>query len=461
MCFLAGCSSTNEDRGASETKDNTMDSSKIRLLTLDPGHFHAYLVQKAPLEQLDTNVFVYAPAGDEVEEHLKKIQQFNNRIENPTRWNQIVYRGPDYQERMLAERQGNVVMLAGNNAKKTRYIYDAIAAGINVLADKPMVIKPEDYPLLEQALVMAEQKGLLLYDIMTERFEITTILQKELSQDFEVFGKLQKGTPDNPGISKESVHHFYKQVAGDPLKRPAWFFDITQEGAGIVDVSTHLVDLIFWECFPEQPIHQHEVEVINARQWTTALLPEQFQKATGLTNYPDYLHKYLDADSNLNVAANGEFVFTTKGVYGKVAVVWNFEAPNGGKDTHYSIMRGSISNLIIKQNKEQHYIPSLFVEPQPGVNKLKFSEKLAGAIQRLNEKYPGLVIKPTTAGWEIAIPDALRLGHEAHFKQVTEEYLRYLEEGKLPNWETTNILTKYYITMEAYKKSIISDTNNQ
>ena len=48
----------------------------------------------------------------------------------------------------------------------------------------------------------------------------------------------------------KSVHYFSKTVAGVPLKRPPWFFDVRQEGEGIVDTSTHLVDLIQWEAFP-------------------------------------------------------------------------------------------------------------------------------------------------------------------------------------------------------------------
>jgi hypothetical protein len=63
----------------------------------------------------------------------------------------------------------------------------------------------------------------LLYDIMTERSEITTVLQREFSMLPEVFGTLEKGTPDNPAVIKESVHHFFKFISGAPNIRPAWF----------------------------------------------------------------------------------------------------------------------------------------------------------------------------------------------------------------------------------------------
>ncbi len=429
-------------------------ASEVKLMTLDPGHFHASLVQKYMYDQVDPVVYVFAPEGDEVEEHLKIIRQFNTRPENPTKWIEKVYQGPDYLEKMLKEKPGNVMMVAGNNAKKTEYIHSAIQSGINVLADKPMVIQPGEYPLLEEAFTLAEQKGLLLYDIMTERFEITTILQKELSGMESLFGELEKGTPENPAISKESVHHFYKHVAGKPLKRPPWFFDITQEGAGIVDVSTHLVDLILWECFPEQPIDQTEVEVISARQWSTTMSPKEFEQVTGLSSYPDYLEKYLTKDSLLDVYSNGDLVFTTRGVHGKVSVIWNFKAPEGARDTHFSIMRGSKANLVIRQDRDQHYIPTLYVEPAKDIDPELADTVIADAIEKLNAKYPGLSKKPSLSGWEIVIPDKYHVGHEAHFKQVTDRYLQYLIEGKLPEWEVRNMLTKYHITMKAYEMSL-------
>ena len=152
-----------------------------------------------------------------------------------------------------------------------------------------MVITPEKFPLLEEAFATAQKKGVLLYDIMTERYEITTILQKELAQIPEVFGTLEKGTPDDPAVTMESVHHFFKYVAGSPLIRPAWFFDVRQQGEGMADVATHLVDLVQWVCFPEQTVQKTDVKVLSARRWPTVLSPEQFQAVTQLKEFPPYL----------------------------------------------------------------------------------------------------------------------------------------------------------------------------
>src|SRR5438046_765247 len=72
------------------------------LITLDPGHFHASLVQKFMYGDVDSTVHVFAPSGDDVAQHLSRIEAFNKRAENPTHWVERVYTGPDYLDRMLA-----------------------------------------------------------------------------------------------------------------------------------------------------------------------------------------------------------------------------------------------------------------------------------------------------------------------------------------------------------------------
>jgi hypothetical protein len=53
--------------------------------------------------------------------------------------------------------------------------------------------------------------------------------------------------------------------------------------------------------------------------------------------------------------------------------------------------------------------------------------------------------------WKVVIPAKYSVGHEAHFTQVTEKYLEYLKQGKLPEWEVPNMITKYYTTTSALK----------
>ncbi len=239
-------------------------------MILDPGHFHAALVQKKMSPSIAPQVHVYAPEGPELQDYLNRIQGFNSREQEPTQWESIVHASPDYLNAMLRERPGNVIVTAGNNRRKTEYLKASVEAGIHVLADKPMCIDVEGWKLLKAGFDSARQNGVLLYDIMTERFEITSILQRELMQLPGVFGELQAGTPQQPGVTKESVHYLSKTVAGKPLRRPPWYFDVAQQGEGIVDVTTHLVDLVMWICFPERTIsYSSDVEMLQARRWPT------------------------------------------------------------------------------------------------------------------------------------------------------------------------------------------------
>ena len=57
-------------------------------------------------------VHVYAPLGPDLVAHLGRVAAFNQRAERPTRWKLEAHTGPDYMERMLAERPGNVVVIS-------------------------------------------------------------------------------------------------------------------------------------------------------------------------------------------------------------------------------------------------------------------------------------------------------------------------------------------------------------
>ncbi|MEH6308999.1 putative oxidoreductase C-terminal domain-containing protein [Olivibacter sp. CPCC 100613] len=432
-------------------KEKQEDSeSAIRLITLDPGHFHAALVQKSMYPDVDSVVHVYAPTdGKDLKAHLALVDGYNKRADDPTHWKEEVYTGADYLQKMIADKKGNVVVLAGNNQKKIDYITQSIDAGLNVLADKPMAIDVTGFEKLEKAFASAKEKNVLLYDIMTERFEITATLQKEFSQIPALFGELQKGTAEEPAITKESVHHFFKNVSGKPLIRPTWFFDVNQQGEGIVDVTTHLVDLVQWEGFPEQVIdYKKDIKLLSAKRWPTWLSAAQFKKATE-EEFPTTLKDHVNEKGELGVFANGEINYTIKDVHAKVVVKWNFEPPVGTGDTHYSIMRGSKANLIIKQGKEENYKPVLYLEAAEG-KQADFEKIVQEAVAQIAKKYAGIAAEKLKDGYyRINIPEVLKTVHEEHFGQVTSNYLLYLKEGKLPDWEVPNMIAKYYVTTKA------------
>ena len=158
-------------------------------------------------------------------------------------------------------------------------------------------------------------------------------------------------------------------------------------------------------------------------------------------------------DGVLQVYANGEFTYRLRGVHAKVSVVWNFEAPPGGGDTHYSLMRGTKANLVIRQGAEQKFKPVLYVENAGKADDAAFETALKVAIESLQRKYPGVGFRRDGKAWRVTVPEKYDVGHEAHFAQVTENYLRYLRAGRLPDWEVPNMITKYATIMKAYELS--------
>jgi hypothetical protein len=75
-------------------------------------------------------------------------------------------------------------------------------------------------------------------------------------------------------------------------------------------------------------------------------------------------------------------------------------------------------------------------------------------IERLQAAYPGVGVEAAGDELHIAVPDRYRVGHEAHFAQVVQEFLAYLRTPKsLPGWERPNLLAKYYVTTVGLQKS--------
>ena len=173
-------------------------------------------------------------------------------------------------------------------------------------------------------------------------------------------------------------------------------------------------------------------------------LPE-FTSITKLDRFPDFLDKHIQ-DDTLQVYSNGEINYTIKGIHARVSVRWAFKAPEGAGDTHYSTMRGTKTNLVIRQGAEQNYKPTLYIEPANASLQLPDIDE---SFKRVQQKYPGVMLERIGNRWKVVAPEHYHEGHEAHFTRVTAKFLQYLKEGDLPNWEVPNMITKYYTTTKA------------
>jgi predicted dehydrogenase len=416
---------------------------EFRLITLDPGHFHAALIQKSMYAGVSKRVAVYAPLGPDLVEHLNRIARFNSRSENPTSWELDVHTAAGFLERMCAERPGNIVVLSGRNRAKIGRIRASLDAGLHVLADKPWIIRPQDLPALEDALTAAARQKLVAFDIMTERYEITSILQRELVNDAEIFGSILPGSQQEPAVYMESVHHILKLVAGVPNLRPVWFFDIEEQGEALADVGTHLVDLVQWTLFPDRAIdYRGDIRMLSAARWPTTMTAAEFRQVTGVPG------------EGLDYYCNTSVVYALRGVHTKLDVLWRWEAPEGAGDTHLAVYRGSKSRVEVRQGKEENYRPELVVVPNAVPGDSGVIHALRSKVGALAKQYPGVGMEDQGAQLRVTIPDLYRVGHEAHFAQVTNQFFRYVKQPEtLPAWEKPNMLAKYYVSTKGVELS--------
>ncbi len=427
---------------------------EIKLAIVEPGHFHAALVQKEMYPQVSPHVFVYAPLGPELLDYLNRVSLFNSRSEDPTKWELEIRTGPEFFEQMLREHAGNVAVFAGRNREKMGRIARSLEAGYNVLADKPWVITSADLPKLAAALELAERKGLVAYDVMTERYEIASILLKELVNTAGVFGQPIPGSEAEPAVTARSIHHLMKVVAGVPLRRPAWFFDIEECGEGIADVGTHVVDLVQWTAFPGETLdYRTDIKVLDAQRWPTPISRPQFSRVTGETDFPAYLAKWVK-DGQLEYYSNNSVRYTVRGRHVQLEILWNWEAPEGGRDIYEATFRGSLSRAEIRQAKEEKFRPELYVRPNTAALRDSVFAALEKKIGALQKEWPGVEMTVGNGEAHIVIPEEYRVGHEAHFAQVTRAFLGYLNDPKsLPAWEKSNMLVKYAICTKAVELS--------
>lgn len=440
------------DKGIKEEKTvhDKGETDLHRFMVLDPGHFHAALAfKRSGYDGVSPFVFIYAPVGEDVVDHMERVVTYNTRKDRPSKWRYEMYLAPDFLEAMLREKYGDIVLISGANNEKIDRILASVNAGINVLADKPWLIEHEKFPLLESALTRADENRIVAYDNMTERYEITAILQQVIVGQESIFGNLTTGSPDEPAVVKSSVHHLYKLVSGRPNKRPWWFFDTSIQGNGMVDVTTHLVDLMFWILYPEEAIdYKEDVEMVSAKHWPTILSNEQFTAITQKPEFPS--HFTLDENGNLPYYCNGQINFRLNNVNVRVQVEWNYQAPEGTGDTHYSVIKGTRAHVLVLQGAEQNNRPTLYIEPAPGKDMAELGDALTTFIAELaGREYPGLSVHEEKNRWRIDIPQKYRVGHEAHFGQVIDRFLAYVDGEPMPSWERANMLAKYYITTKA------------
>jgi len=413
------------------------------LLIYNPGHFYAALTLREAHDNISNDVFVYSESGQDLDSFVDMIESFNKRKENPTFWNLIINTEGDPLENLISEKKGDIAIVACKNVEKMKVIHDLVAAGIHVLAAKPWVINKENLEYLKSI----EPNDAIYMDMMVQRNGVYRKLQKKLTESESLFGGFIENENEY-AISEVGVHHFYKLVNGVPLKRPAWYFNTDVQGEGIVDLTTHLVDLAFWMLNGNEAVEYSDIELGDAERWLTKVPLEKYSLITDKTKFPMASKAYVH-DNILDIYSNGRFDFSYKGIKTLVEVNWLLEEPKGGSDAHVSILKGKKSEINFKVDPSTSYKPSLTITPHINNDEFKRSlTEFVGADENLKYDKSNNI-------YTLILSDSVHSSYEEYFTLELQKIIKYVDEKNMPEAVKTNLVTKYTLIAAAREKSVI------
>ena len=205
-------------------------------------------------------------------------------------------------------------------------------------------------------------------------------------------------------------------------------------------MGTHLVDLVNWIVAPDQAVdYRTDIRLLSGERWPTPLTGDQYQSITGEPLAQDQLDYFC----------NNRIAYTVRGVHVDLIIRWDLELPAG--DTHFAVFQGTKSRVEIRQRadrrhraREEASTDHLF-----GDRGVPQESGLHAAIAEAHGAESGLALIEESGEYRVAIPAALRIGHEAHFAQVAAAFLRHLAKPRdLPSWERPNLLAKYFVTTQ-------------
>ncbi len=417
------------------------------LTVLEPGHFHAALTLRERHPRVHDEILVYAAEapgegdrGREVAEFLELLAAFNRRPQHPTRWRPIVRVGPEPLGRLVADRPGDVVILAGKNDRKMALVRRLHDAGFHVLADKPWMTTAAALSDVRHVL----GGGARVMEMMTGRHATTARVAERLVAEPEIFGAFDGG--EGPAIQLASVHHLEKVVNGVPLRRPPWYFDVRVQGDGVADIPTHLVDQAQRFLAAGRAATGDGAELLAVRRWSTPVPRALFTRVTGAADFPPDVRADVTGEV-LAYAGNVELSFRLGGVEVDLAARWDLTEPAGSGDEHSATVVGTGARVRVEQGRRTGFRRRLFVEPRG--DRARIGAALERALAAWKPEFPGLAATASPDGFEIEIPAGAGTAHEAQFPLVLDELLRAIEGGRWPDARAAETLAKYELLARA------------
>jgi hypothetical protein len=153
----------------------------------------------------------------------------------------------------------------------------------------------------------------------------------------------------------------------------------------------------------------------------------------------------------LDLACNGEIDYRLRGIRVRQRAEWGPREPEGGGDVVGARLRGNGAAIRIIQGPETGYHSELHVE-ETGSGGLE--GRLRAALGSWREVFPGLDLAASDIGFRLLIPDALRIGHEAQFPLVLDDFLDLVEAGGWPERLAGRIRSRYTLLARAHERAV-------
>ena len=87
-----------------------------------------------------------------------------------------------------------------------------------------------------------------------------------------------------------------------------------------------------------------------------------------------------------------------RGIHTKLNVIWDWEAPAGGGDTHFAFYKGTRARVEVRQTKADKYLPELYVVPASAELKPQVLAAVKAKIASLQKEFPGVGVEERGAG---------------------------------------------------------------
>ncbi len=456
------------------------------LLFYEPGHFHAALLLNSANPRVDRAVHVYATPGPELDRFVALIGDFNARSVQPTAWDLHLHTESDmggHADRLgqlIAERRGELAVIAGRNEPKLAAIDRLHRAGIMALVDKPWLVDAAAVPHLDRVTTASP----MVMDLMTGRHDVVNRLCRRVLTTSEVFGDVGSRSSGGsasgsgtggaatsaPDLEFGSVHHLCKVVDGRALIRPSWYYDIGIQGDGMVDIHSHLVDQAQWLVDELRPStaddggwHSDDVRIEHAERWATPVPLADFAESTGLDSFPPSLLDRVSTSPSdpgggpvLELACNGRISYRLRGVSVHQQTIWRVRSAVGGGDEHSFIARGSRCTVAVNQGPHTGDRPvvRLAMVDQGRHRRQELAASMASHLEDWQGEFPGLTMEADDGGYRLIIPESLATPHESVFAKVLDEFLDRAERADWSIPAASTIQVRYRLLAEAHQLAI-------